>query len=67
MFGVNVKLQDVGRVDVRLPGANKHIAKSIAGTLFHGSKVISTCVFDENGNVPLYLKKTANGVYREEE
>jgi len=41
-------------------------AKSVAGTEFQKPFVKSVCVFDNAGVARLYLKKTANGVVREE-
>jgi len=40
--------------------------KSLAGTEFQKPFVKSICVFDNDGVARLYLKKTANGVVREE-
>lgn len=43
-----------------------HAVKSIAGRHFHADTVKSVCVYNSNGDVALYLKKTANGIVREE-
>lgn len=72
MLGLSVKLESVGYLMKEYPRLNSeskrdiHTVKSKAGKLFHEDNVISVCVFDEAGNAHLYLKKTPNGVYREE-
>lgn len=43
-----------------------HDVKSIAGKAFHVEAVQSVCVYDPAGVARLYLKKTPNGVVREE-
>ena len=46
--------------------ATLHDVKSIAGKSFHKDFIQSVCVYDYKGTARLYLKKTANGVIREE-
>lgn len=65
MYGLSVKLDKVGYVDVRSEG-ELHPVKSLAGHLFHEPAVQSVCVYDEKGTARLYLKKTPEGVHREE-
>ena len=65
MFGLNVKLAGIGSVEAPRV-EDRHEQKSFAGRLFHNPLVESVCVFDETGEVPLYLKKTSQGVYKEE-
>ncbi len=72
MLGLSVKLNHVGYLEkeyARLDSSDRrdiHSIKSKAGKLFHDDNVESVCVFDEAGNAHLYLRKTANGVIREE-
>lgn len=67
MFGLNVKLQKVGYVETKFQeSVSLHAVKSYAGKIFHDDEVLSVCVFDEKGTARLYLKKTENGVIREE-
>jgi|PlaIllAssembly_1097288.scaffolds.fasta_scaffold546101_1 hypothetical protein len=47
-------------------GLGEHDAKSFVGKAFRHEAVKSVVVFDDTGFVPLYLKKTENGVVREE-
>lgn len=63
-FGVNVKVNGIGNLETRK--ATLHGAKSLAGKAFHSNAVKSVCVFDGNGTARLYLKKTDNGIVREE-
>ena len=63
-YGVNVK---VGGHYVDLhAGLDRHTAKKFAGSIFHADPVQSVCVYNDRGAVALYLKKTADGVVREE-
>ena len=67
MYGLNAKLQYVGYVKTEYPeSVSLHDVKSYAGGIFHEDNVISVCVFDDRGTARLYLKKTDNGVIREE-
>ena len=72
MIGLNLKLATVGYLTKEFPRLNAnskrdlHTVKSKAGKAFHADNVESVCVFDENGTARLYLKKTPNGVYKEE-
>lgn len=46
--------------------SSRHGAKSHAGGEFHREDVQSVCVFDDAGNVHLYLRKDADGsIHRE--
>lgn len=45
---------------------NRHEAKSVAGKLFRRDDYSSVCVVSPLGQTILYLKKTPNGVVREE-
>lgn len=47
-------------------GLAEHDAKSLIGKAFREDAVKSVVAFDDTGFVPLYLKKTENGVVREE-
>lgn len=64
MFGIAIKDVVLGQVQkpLRVSESNQ---RSLAGRLFHQETVQSVCVFDERGDVSLYLKKTPEGVYRE--
>jgi hypothetical protein len=64
-IGLNVKFNDIGYVDLR-HAVDLHSVKSVAGTLFHSPRVKSVCVYDPRGVVHLYLKKTSDGIIREE-
>lgn len=64
-FGLCVKLDGVGYVDKRYK-KSLHDVKSVAGKAFHSDLVRSVCVYDASGTARLYLKKTPNGVVREE-
>lgn len=66
MFGLSMKVAGVGVVKKEWKRATLHDVKSKAGKAFHADNVESVCVFDEDGTARLYLKKTADGVYREE-
>jgi len=65
-YGLSLLLEDVGYVRVRLDGKDLHSVKSLAGKAFHLPVVNSVCVFDNSGVARLYLKKTLDGVIREE-
>ena len=68
-FGIKYNIKGLGYVDSRLRGglrSNLHANKSIAGKHFHQPFVKSVCVYDNSGTACLYLKKTQNGVIREE-
>jgi hypothetical protein len=66
MLGINFNIEGIGYVEARYHRKELHAVKSLAGKVFRRPDVISVCVFDETGNVPLYLRKTPFGVYREE-
>ena len=66
MYGINFNIEGIGYTESRYHRKDLHSVKSLAGKVFHRPDVISVCVFDESGGVPLYLKKTPNGVMREE-
>ncbi len=66
MFGVNFNIEGIGYVKAEYRRKCLHDVKSLAGKAFHSPHVISVCVFDENGAVPLYLRKTPFGIYKEE-
>jgi hypothetical protein len=59
VFGGGSKKEVFTDLSVRL-------MKSIAGSEFHKSFIESVCVFDEKGKTILYLKKTDNGIIRQE-
>jgi hypothetical protein len=67
-FGILAKIHTdivAGSVDMRFD-KTRHDVKSIAGKLFRDPSIESVCVFDPFGISHLYLKKTAEGVVREE-
>jgi len=66
MLGINFNIEGIGYVEARYNRKCLHDVKSLAGKVFHRPDVISVCVFDESGTARLYLKKTENGVVREE-
>lgn len=66
MLGISFNIEGIGYVEARYKRKCLHEVKSLAGKVFHRPDVISVCVFDETGNVPLYLRKTPFGIYREE-
>ena len=67
MVGLNVKFKESGYSKVEYPETvSLHSVKSYAGRIFRDSEVQSVCVFDEDGVSWLYLKKTKDGVHREE-
>ena len=63
-FGLTMKLNGV-YFEKRLK-KSLHDVKSIAGKAFHVEAVQAVCVYDHDGVARLYLKKTPNGVHREE-
>ena len=67
-YGLSVKfVTPLGSfVGQRRFDTSRHDVKSQAGRLFHSEHVNSVCVFDPAGEAHLYLKKTADGVVREE-
>ena len=65
-FGLSVKFSKGGYVEEARLGDDLHEMKSYAGTLFHDEDVVSVCVYEKTGAPRLYLKKTADGVHREE-
>ena len=68
-FGIKYKIEGLGYVDSRLRDnlrKNLHANKHIAGKHFHQPFVKSVCVYDNSGTACLYLKKTENGIVREE-
>jgi len=64
-FGLQYKIVGIGYVERRYK-KSLHEVKSKAGKAFHSPFVISVCVYDTKGVARLYLKKTPNGVVREE-
>jgi hypothetical protein len=66
MLGISFNIEGIGYVKAEYRRKNLHEVKSLAGKVFHRPDVISVCVFDEQGFVPLYLRKTPFGVHREE-
>jgi hypothetical protein len=66
MFGISFKIDGIGYV--RGKAEDVHAAKSAAGRAFHQPYVRSVCVFAEDGQSHLYLKKDETGrvVKREE-
>ena len=65
-YGLSIKIDGIGYFDKRFANKNLHGVKSIAGKAFHKPYVTSVCVYSPKGVAHLYLKKTANGVVREE-
>jgi hypothetical protein len=65
-FGINYKVQGLGNLRSSKEYKSLHGAKSVAGKRFHNPAVQSVCVFDASGTAWLYLKKTPDGVVREE-
>lgn len=65
IFGTKLNIVGVGYVSAK-ERTDLHTAKSWAGKAFHSDSVKSVCVYDETGIARLYLKKTENGVHREE-
>ena len=64
-FGLSINVEGVGYIDTRHE-ENLHNLKSFAGRAFRLDAVKSICVYDSEGTARLYLKKTENGVVREE-
>jgi len=64
-YGVSVNVDGLGYLKATAK-RDLHSAKSKAGKAFHAENVKSVCVYAEDGTAKLYLKKTPNGVYREE-
>jgi len=65
-FGLSLNIEGVGYLKTRQDGKDLHTVKSLAGKAFHVPEVKSVCVYDQTGTARLYLKKTENGVMREE-
>jgi hypothetical protein len=63
--GLSINVRGIGYLEGKR-STNLHKQKARAGRLFHNDSIISVCVFDETGTARLYLKKTENGVVREE-
>ena len=66
MYGINFNIEGIGYTESRYHRKDLHSVKSLAGKVFHRPEVNSVCVFDEAGTARLYLKKTPDGVVREE-
>lgn len=66
MFGLSMKVDKLGYLEKEFDTLTEHEVRSQAGSLFHAKSVQSVCVFDGGGNVSLYLKKTPEGVHRED-
>ena len=64
-LGLSFNIEGVGFVETRLKQP-LHEVKSRAGNAFHKPFVNSACVYDNSGTARLYLKKTPQGVIREE-
>ena len=64
-LGLSFNIEGVGFVETRLK-QSLHEVKARAGSAFHMPFVNSACVYDNSGTARLYLKKTAQGVIREE-
>lgn len=64
-FGLKLNVEGIGYIDTRHE-ASLHAVKSTAGSLFQKDVVNSVCVYDASGTARLYLKKTDDGVVREE-
>jgi hypothetical protein len=65
MFGISLNVDGVGYITAA-PERKLDAAKSFAGKAFRKDAVKSVCVYDNDGIAHLYLKKTDNGVVREE-
>jgi len=65
-FGLSYNIEGVGYIDTRHDNRTLHDVKSIAGKAFHAPVVNSVCVYDNQGLARLYLKRTENGIVREE-
>ena len=65
VFGLNLNVDGIGHVDMRSK-TSLHNIKSIAGSTFRSPQIKSVCVYNNKGLAHLYLKKTENGVIREE-
>jgi len=63
--GLKVGAKNLGTVSVRNQVSVSQM-KSFAGSIFHSPLVESVCVYTPDGTPKLYLRKTANGVIREE-
>jgi hypothetical protein len=64
-YGMCLKVEGIGYVDTR-PIKDLHTVKQRAGKIFHREEVKSVCVHDDKGIAHLYLKKTPEGIIREE-
>jgi hypothetical protein len=64
-FGLKLNIDGLGYVDL-LRETDLHAVKSAAGKAFRADTVNSVCVYDASGATKLYLKKTENGIVREE-
>lgn len=65
-FGMSIKYNNAGYINEARLGDDLHEMKSYAGTIFHDDDVVSVCVYEKDGTSRFYLKKTENGIYREE-
>ena len=65
-YGLSLNIEGVGYLDTRHEGKDLHAVKSLAGKAFHVPEVKSVCVYGNTGIAHLYLKKTPEGVIREE-
>jgi len=63
--GLSFNIEGVGFVETRLK-QSIHDVKARAGSAFHQPFVTSACVYDYKGTSHLYLKKTPEGIIREE-
>lgn len=64
-FGLAYNIEGLGYLDTRHE-KTLHSVKSKAGKAFRNPAVKSVCVYDAFGVARLYLKKTPDGVIREE-
>jgi len=64
-LGLAFNIEGVGYVETRLK-RSAHEVKSLAGKAFHQPYVKSACVYRNDGKSILYLKKTPEGIVREE-
>lgn len=64
-FGFKVRFADGTEIEGECPDV--HALKSANGKVFHLDKVASVVVFDETGEVELYLRKMPDGTVKREE
>lgn len=64
-FGGSLNIEGLGYINIKREN-DLHQIKSFVGKAFRVPIVLSACVYDSEGTARLYLKKTPNGVIREE-